>query len=205
MPKPNTPHYDPPKTLSPDGKVEIDLYKGYDPRYDHIAYQVCKKSGYCIDDLAEAFGVDATTMRKWQERFPSLRTAILAGRDEFDSEEVERAFLRKAKGYEFTEVRVEEIETDAEDEEGNKIKVPGQKITRITKHNPPDVAAGKFWLVNRNKSRWTPVAKLGEHKQGDDDTMKIIEEINLDKLSDAKLEKMRRALLEEGDDSDLEG
>jgi hypothetical protein len=56
-----------------------------------------------------------------------------------DKEKVERALLKRALGFEYTEVR-----TDVEN----------GRITKTKKYAEPDVRAALTWLYNRDPERW---------------------------------------------------
>lgn len=188
MPKPSSRHYDPPIPVNADGEHEIEFHKKYATEYDHVAYQVCRKSGYTLGDLGEAFGVDIRTILSWMEKYPSFKAAILAGRDEYDTDTIERALVKKAGGYAYDEIRIEDVFVKQDDGTGKMEQVPGQKVTKITKHQPPDPIAIKFWLLNRSKKRWKPERAIAGGNDGpDEDHQKIVKEIEIDKMTSEEL------------------
>lgn len=81
--------------------------------------------------------------------------------------EVEQAFLKRALGYETTEVHTIHIPIDAEnpDEKNTKFK----EIRRVKKSVPPDLAAIQLWLTNRNSARWNknPVSSVNTESYED--------------------------------------
>ena len=119
-------------------------------------------------ECAAVFGVQAETVRNWMNQHDDFRQAI----DDISFHlnlKVENALLKTACGYEYTEVK---------DSEGF--------VTRTTKLVPGNVAAQKFWLVNRSPDRWKdkieqelttaggeplkPVIIFGYPKKRDDET-----------------------------------
>ncbi len=67
-----------------------------------------------------------------------------------ENEQVERALLRRALGYDYKELRTEETDK-------------GSKSVEVTKHLPPDIRAAVFWLKNRMPERWSD-KQLLEHE-----------------------------------------
>ena len=60
--------------------------------------------------------------------------------------EVENALLKRAKGYQYTEVTTEE-----------RLTRDGEIITltkRVVRDVPPDPTSMMFWLANRRRDRW---------------------------------------------------
>ena len=119
-------------------------------------------------ELAEIFGVSCATIQKWMHQHDDFRQAIEDVSFHLNLK-VENALLKTACGYEYTEVK---------DSEGF--------VTRTTKLVPGNVAAQKFWLVNRSPDRWKdkveqelttaggeplkPVIIFGYPKKRDDET-----------------------------------
>lgn len=95
------------------------------------------RDGLTEEQIAGNIGICRDTLTEWKKRFSVISDAIKRGKAPVDFE-VENALLKRACGYEYEEKR-----TDAK----------GKTVT-ITRHVPPDVAAGIFWLKNRRPDRW---------------------------------------------------
>lgn len=139
----------------------------YDPvRFPHIAETLCAEYGFTNYELAKVFGVSLKTIEDWVYKRPEFKKAIQTGKDVFDGQKVENALLRRALGYEFKEVTQTRIWVNAKDAEGNKIKIPGKKITEVVKEIAPDPKSCMFWLTNRNPERWKMVTNVNANVKG---------------------------------------
>ena len=176
---------------------------------DQLAYQCCR-DGKSSEDLAEVFDVSSQTIRNWSRAYPSFARAIQAGRDHFDTHGVEKSLLRKAMGYEYTEVRTEEI-TLKQGRGENQISAPAIKRIVTNKHVVPSDTAAMFWLQNRNKKRWKPIhAILMElQKSMGNEPVDSSGRIDLEKLVKGMgrdgLKQLREALIKEtaADDNEV--
>lgn len=98
------------------------------------------RDGLSEEQIAHNCGVSRTSLWKWKKRFPQLAQALEKGREVVDYE-VENALLRRALGFEYTEVTVEDSDR-------------GAKRRETTKLVPPDVSAQTFWLRSRRPDKW---------------------------------------------------
>lgn len=98
------------------------------------------------EDLAVAFDVDINTIHYWKRTKPEFRAAQSKGKAEFDNC-VEIALYRKALGYSHPDVHISNFQGEI-------------TITPITKYYPPDTAACKFWLRNRQRENWADVRRI---------------------------------------------
>lgn len=116
----------------------------YKPEYDRQAYKAgC--AGFTDKDLADMFGVNVSTITRWKQNHETFCTSFKKGKDDFDSDKVENALLRKALGFEYKETQTN-LGADGE---------PILEQTRIThKIALPDTGAIAFWLKNRKSKRW---------------------------------------------------
>lgn len=113
-------------------------------------------------ELAKKLGIAAKTLSLWERRYPEIKDALKQGREITDAQ-VENAILKKALGFETTEVK-------------KVIKADGaEEVTTVQKSVPPDVSAASVWLKNRCPERW-------RDKPSDDNGLtkvdRILEEIN---------------------------
>lgn len=100
------------------------------------------RDGLSDKQIAHNIGITQTTLYEWQKRFPELSEALKKGKEVVDRE-VENALLKRAMGYEYTEVTQEPV-TD-KDTGATEMRV----TKRVTKQIVPDVTAQIFWLKNR--------------------------------------------------------
>lgn len=100
------------------------------------------RDGLTDEQIAHNCGLkSASTLYDWKNRFPEISEALKRGKEVVDIE-VENALLKRAKGYEYTEEKVE-VETRAD---GTPVS---RKVVQTVKQVAPDVGAAAFWLKNR--------------------------------------------------------
>ena len=105
------------------------------------------RDGLSDKQIAHNIGITQTTLYEWQKRFPELSEALKKGKEVVDRE-VENALLKRAMGYEYTEVTQEPV-TDKD------TGVTEMRVTkRVTKQIVPDVTAQIFWLKNRKPNEF---------------------------------------------------
>lgn len=114
------------------------------------------------NELARKLGIAPKTLSLWESKYPEIEEALRQGREITDVR-VENAILKKALGFETTEVK-------------KVVKADGaEEITTVVKSVPPDVSAASVWLKNRCPERW-------RDKPQEEDSLskvdKILEEIN---------------------------
>jgi hypothetical protein len=136
-----------PKTPHPGGRP-TKFHKAY----IRIAYQLCRQHGYTEEKVAELLGVHLNTLRAWKDRHPEFQVAIRRGKDEFDSENVETALLKRAKGF----VRKRLMK--------KVVKRRGREYTEtkeIVEEVAGSVRAQEIWLYNRHPDRWKRIPGQG--------------------------------------------
>lgn len=137
------------------GKYE-DLVE---PRLDEIRKWVAEDHA-TLKEIAKAVGVSYSGFRKYVKEHPQL-TGILTENRQQANEEALGSFWKRVTGYEVKETVKE--------------RVDGKLVTvrEATKHIPPDVSAGQFWLTNampdRFKNRQSVEAEIMEKVEGFDD------------------------------------
>jgi hypothetical protein len=113
----------------------------YKPEYDQLAYNYCKL-GATDEDLAKLFTVNKDTINEWKRVHISFSDSLKKGKDEFDTEVIERSLRARAVGYSHPEIKIATHEGMITDEK------------EYTKHYAPDTTACIFWLKNRQPQRW---------------------------------------------------
>jgi transposase-like protein len=131
----------------------------YRDQFAQQAYVACSESGMTDVQLAKLFGVCKATINVWKKKHPEFAEQIRKGRDEFDSANVEDKLLKRAMGYTYTETTMERDEDTGEMVEVKKVK----------RHIPPDTAAQRYWLNNRQPERWKNVkhVEADVHQRGE--------------------------------------
>lgn len=140
----------------------------YIPQNARIAYVVAMHTGAGPTVLARAMGVSLKQFNVWREKYPAFRQCYEAGQKKFREECVHRAIFTRATGYEYDEVKREQIEilVKAEGHRG-KVPLPAMKTTVTTKHVSPSVEAGTFLLQNYNHGLWGRRAPIPSAKTND--------------------------------------
>lgn len=98
------------------------------------------RDGLSEEQIAHNCGINERSLRNWKKRFPEFAQALRKGKEVVDYE-VENALLKRALGYEYTEVTVEESDR-------------GPKRRETVKLEPPNVTALLFWLKARRPDKW---------------------------------------------------
>lgn len=99
------------------------------------------RDGLTDEQIAKNAGVSRSTLNEWKKRFPDILDALKNGKEVVDIQ-VENALLKRALGYEYTEVKTKKE---------NGIVT---EVTMTTRQVVPDVTAQIFWLKNRKPESW---------------------------------------------------
>lgn len=97
-------------------------------------------SGWTETHIAEAIGVDKSTVTKWKKVHPDFKAAIEYGKEHADAV-VTRALFRRAIGF---KKRTEKVFCN----KGFIVRA------EVLEYFPPDVAAATFWLKKRLPTVW---------------------------------------------------
>lgn len=98
------------------------------------------RDGLSDEQIAHNCGISKFTLCRWKKHLPQLAAALAKGREVVDYE-VENALLKRALGFNYSEVTVEESGEST-------------KRREVTKLMAPDVSAQIFWLKNRRRDKW---------------------------------------------------
>ena len=100
------------------------------------------REGLGLSEIANKIGVTTRTLTTWISKYPQIRERVYSSRQVVDAR-VEEAILKKALGFEATEVR-------------KVMKANGdEEITAVTKQVPPDISACSIWLKNSCPEKWS--------------------------------------------------
>jgi hypothetical protein len=118
----------------------------YKPEFAQQAKMLCDK-GFTDEELAEFFGVAASTIYLWKSAHPEFSEAIKIGGAPCD-DRVERSLFQRATGYVIQSEKV--------------FNANGKVLRAKTQeHVPPDTGAAIFWLKNRRKESWRDKSETG--------------------------------------------
>ena len=134
--------------------------------------------GYNIGETCQKVGIDRQTLQNWIDRNSGFSEQVRRARKEGEQraiEDVERALLDVAKGFEYEEVRTE-YESKL-NPETNQYEPTIKKQVRIKKRVVPSTEAQKFYLTNKAPEIW-------KNRQQQ-------EIANLDVLKDLRIERVK--------------
>lgn len=114
------------KWLTTDGKTLLEAWA---------------RDGLTDEQIAHNMGIRRSTLADWKTKYPDISDALKKGKEVVDVE-VENSLLKRAKGFEYTETKIEQSVKD------------GRKVTLIKHMVPPETAAAIFWLKNREPEKW---------------------------------------------------
>jgi len=127
----------------------------FDDDYPRMAQVACAEGGFTDIKLAKLFNVQKSTINNWKKEYPEFKAALKAGKDTFDIEVVEKSFLKRCTGYNFTEITREPQITKVMHGDGTQEEVYKMVVTkRVRKHVVPDAKGCMDWLTNRAPDRW---------------------------------------------------
>ena len=128
----------------------------YQEDYARQAYVVCIEGGFTDHKLALLFNVAKSTINRWKKDHPEFWDSIKAGKNKFDTEVIEKAFLKRCTGFYHNETTREPVTVDEIDPKtGDLVKATKMMVTkRVRKHVVPDAKGCMDWLTNRAPDRW---------------------------------------------------
>jgi hypothetical protein len=108
-----------------------------DMKTQAVKLAVC---GWTDVQIADFFGIAESTFHIYKKKHSDFSESLSNAKSLADAE-VEYSLYEKACGYSHEDVHISNFQGDI-------------TLTPITKHYPPDTAAAKHWLNNRQKDRW---------------------------------------------------
>ena len=111
----------------------------YRSEFAEQAKHLCKL-GATTAQLADAFGVDSSTVERWMEKYPEFCGTIKETKAEADNKVVQSLYSR-AIGCSVPHDHITNYQGDI-------------TVTKTRKHFPPDTAACFGWLYNRQSDDW---------------------------------------------------
>lgn len=112
------------------------------------------KLGLSDRQIAKNMGIGRSTFYEWKKKYKDISDTLDKGKA-IVNEEVENALLKKALGFKYKEQQAIKVKEIYYDEKGRKCQKEDVKIVEVEKEVLADTVAIKFWLVNRERERWS--------------------------------------------------
>lgn len=110
-------------------------------------------SGVTEKEIAKKLGMAYSTFRKHKTSMVALKEAIKEGLEE-KKQAVEKSLFKKCIGYHYTEEVVQKVKKERI--EDNQVIVDEVlEVQEIKKYSQPDMNAIKYYLNNRDKTKWS--------------------------------------------------
>lgn len=129
--------------LTPEGLLKLEAWA---------------RDGLIDEQIAANIGISRETLYQWKNKYSDISDALKKGKEVVDIQ-VENALLKRALGYEYTEVTQEVCENAETGEMELRI------TKKVTKEVVPDTTAQIFWLKNRRPDKWRDKQDI-EHSGG---------------------------------------
>lgn len=123
--------------LTPEGLLQLESWA---------------RNGLTDEQIALNIGINRRTLTDWKSKYTPISLTLKKGKEVIDIQ-VENALLKRALGYNFTEVTRERI-VDYDEKTGEKTGSHIEVTKEVTKEVQPDVTAQIFWLKNRKPQDW---------------------------------------------------
>lgn len=104
-------------------------------------------------EIAEKLGIGYSTYRKYKSDSVALKGAIATGKDKAN-QAVEKALLNNCLGYKYFEEIATKVKTETRSPDGTITIEEDVVVKPVKKYAKPDLAAQKFWLINRKNKLW---------------------------------------------------
>ena len=121
----------------------------YKPEFAEQVYKLASE-GFTDRKMAGFFKVDERTINNWKDKHPEFFQSLKKGKDEFDSDVIEKALSKRAAGYKYKEI----TRAISKDPDPKTSKPTMVTIKEVTKEVAPDPTSMIFWLKNRRPDRW---------------------------------------------------
>lgn len=119
-----------------------------------------REDGLSASQLAEKMGISRSTLYSWLKENPDILDAYTRGGGCADAEVINMLYQR-CIGYTKTVKKPQKIRQIEYNEDGKKIKEYDEVIFVDEEiYVPPDTAAQKFWLTNRDSGNWKAESKI---------------------------------------------
>lgn len=105
-------------------------------------------------EIAEKLGMSYSTFRRYKKENADLKSAIAQGKDK-KNDNVVAALYKCCTGYKYYEEVAMKVKEEVLAEDGQTVLVKEHvEVNSVKKYRGPDLAAQKYWLNNRDKTKW---------------------------------------------------
>lgn len=122
-------------------------YKDWITEEGIIKIEGWARDGLVNEQIAQNIGIAEGTLYRWIKEHSKIDEALKKGKEVIDRQ-VENALLKRALGYEYSEITSE----NTIDTETGKVGLGVTKV--VTKEVAGDTTAQIFWLKNRKPEQW---------------------------------------------------
>lgn len=140
--------------LTPDGLLLLEAWA---------------RNGLTDEQIASNIGINPATLYDWKRKYSEISESLKKGKEVVDIE-VENALLKRALGYRYDEITIED----------------GVETKRVTKEVQPDTTAQIFWLKNRCPDKWRDKQKEDSNAEALAKLDNILSEIKTDAKNSSK-------------------
>ena len=137
----------------------------YKQDYDEQARKLCLL-GATDKELADFFGVTETTVNNWKKAHQSFFESIRAGKTVADME-IANSLYKSAQDRLIPAYQAFKTRNVTYDKKGNKIETEQVEVVEVPQAVPANDRAIKFWLMNRQPSKWRDKQEPTEEESND--------------------------------------
>ena len=110
-------------------------------------------NGSTDKEIAEKIGMSYSTFRRYKAQNSELKVAIAQGKDRINQKVVESLY-KCCTGYKYYEEVATKVKKEVLAEDGTVLTQEEVVISNVKKYKGPDLNAQKYWLNNRDKTKW---------------------------------------------------
>lgn len=125
-------------------------------------------------EIAENLSMSYSTFKRYKKENEKLKAAVNRGKCK-KNDEVVASLFKCCTGYHYYEEVPTKVKIEEETKDGNIITREEVKISSVKKYKGPDLNAQKYWLNNRDKTKWQ------------DDPNKVINDKKMVKLKEKEV------------------
>ena len=133
---------------------------GYESFYHPKVVEYMRKLGKTVDQICKELKIHKDTYYEWAKAYPEFKAATAINKSPVDGEMLDN-LVKLAKGYTIKKTRtIYEYNTKGNDKDGKPIREEVLVRKEILEEEvPPNAAAIKSWLTNRDPENWTETGR----------------------------------------------
>lgn len=106
-------------------------------------------------EIAKELGIGYSTFKRYKATNTGMKEAIAEGKDK-KNQAVEQALYKCCVGYPYYEEVPTKVKTQTLAPDGKTVlESESVNISSVKKYKGPDLAAQKYWLNNKQKTKWS--------------------------------------------------